>query len=251
MYNAILLAGDQNNSPLKKEWPFNKALLQIHNKPMINYVVDVLNTVEEVDKIVVVGPKTELQKKIGDKVSGIIDGSGSIFQNIILALSYLGKNKKTLVLTCDIPMITKEAIQDFLLQTKKIEADFYYPIISREDNDKRYPGVKRTYVRLKDGTYTGGNIFLFNPNVIERFAGVAEEVLENRKKPWRLVKILGWSFMIKFFLGNLVISELEKRVSDLFDIKARAIISHYPEIGTDVDKPSDLKVATKFLSLNN
>lgn len=40
---------------------------------------------------------------------------------------------------------------------------------------------------------------------------------------------MGMRFLIKLLMGLLTIKELEKRVSDLFDIKARAVISHYPE----------------------
>jgi len=76
----------------------------------------------------------------------------------------------------------------------------------------------------------------------------AEVFMTYRKKPWKLAQVLGLKFILKFLLGTLTIKELEERVGDLFNIKARAIISSYPEIATDVDKDSDLELAARALS---
>jgi len=40
---------------------------------------------------------------------------------------------------------------------------------------------------------------------------------------------------------------IEQRVSELFKIKARVVISEFPEIANDVDKPSDLDFVRKML----
>jgi molybdopterin-guanine dinucleotide biosynthesis protein A len=249
MLNAVVLAGDKENGG-KNALPSQKAFVEINNRPMLAYVLDTLMSVQTVGQVAVVGPKDKLESKIARRDVLFIDGRGSMFQNLTKAVEQFENKGQVLVLTCDIPMVTREAVEDFIEQTKAIKADFYYPIVSREDNDKKYPGVSRTYVKLKDGTFTGGNLFLINAEIINKFSGVAERVLSNRKKPWRLAKILGWGFVVKFALGNLVISELEATVSKLFGIKAKAVISHYPEIGTDVDKPSDLVIATRFLTFN-
>jgi hypothetical protein len=45
----------------------------------------------------------------------------------------------------------------------------------------------------------------------------------------------------------LRISMLERAVSRMLDAKVAAVVSAYPEIGEDVDKPSDLEVVRRIL----
>lgn len=246
MINAVILAGENNDSRLKDYSP-NKALLEINGKYMIEYVLEVLEEIEEIEKIVVVGPEDLLNHLIKGKLEKIVPCTDSLVQNAVNGMNYFSEDKMILILSCDIPMITPEAIRDFLAQTAKVSADFYYPIIDKEANDKKYPGVKRTYVKLKDGTFTGGNIILVNPATIKKVVHKTEEFLENRKKPLKLAAALGWNFVIKLILGKLTVAELEKRVSELLGIKPIAIFSDFPEIGTDVDKPSDFSLARKVL----
>ena len=243
---ALILAGAQEDSPLSNIHS-NKALIKIHDKEMIMYIIDALKDLDFIDTITVVGPKKQLST-IKDEVNIIVDAGSSLIQNIFKGVQVFSDEEMILVLTSDIPMITPEAIRDFVEKAIPLEADFCYPIIRREENDKKYPGVKRTYVKIKDGTFTGGNVVLVNAGVVKSRLDQAETFMAYRKKPWKLAWVLGIGFVFKFILGTLTIDELEKRVSDLFGIKARAVISTYPEIGTDVDKDSDLKLAARVLS---
>lgn len=244
--NALILAGKQADGPLKQVGQ-NKAAIKINGKEMIMYVIEALKALDFIQKIAVVGDTEELAF-LNNKVDMVVEQADSMSGNIIRGVQAFSDDEQLLVLTCDIPMITPEAIRDFVEKAGEEDADFSYPIVRREDNDAKYPGVHRTYVRIKDGTFTGGNIVLVRTGIVKKVIGQAEDFLAYRKKPWMLAKILGISFVIKFVMGILTIKELETRVSGLFGIKARAVISTYPEIGTDVDKQSDLELAEKALS---
>ncbi len=167
--------------------------------------------------------------------------------NLVEGLRHVSHDCPAVILTSDIPMVTKEALEDFLDRFKKVEADFCYSIIPREKCENKYPGVTRTYFQLREGSFTGGNVFIVNPGVVENAAKKAKEFIALRKKPYLLALKLGIVFIIKFLLKKLTIKEAEKRVSHMFGIKAKAVISEYPEIGTDVDKKSDLELAEKVL----
>jgi hypothetical protein len=108
--------------------------------------------------------------------------------------------------------------------------------------------VKRTYIHFKEGIYTGGNLFLLNPWIVEPCAPKVEKFIAYRKNPIKLAGLLGWSFVFRFFTKSLSLSELETKVSGLWGIKGRVVIAPYPEIGIDVDKPSDLQLARAALS---
>jgi 2-phospho-L-lactate guanylyltransferase (CobY/MobA/RfbA family) len=48
-------------------------------------------------------------------------------------------------------------------------------------------------------------------------------------------------------LKNLRLTELEKKVSEMWGLEGAVIICPWPEIGIDVDKPSDLQLARAIL----
>ena len=135
---------------------------------MLEYVLDALHNVKTIEKIAVVGAKEKLQEVLGHKIDYIIEGTDSIVDNVIKALELFPGEKEMLVLTCDIPMITVEAIEHFMLESKESGADICYSIVNKKLNDERYPEVKRTYVKLKEGQFTGGNAFYLNPEIKTR-----------------------------------------------------------------------------------
>lgn len=90
---------------------------------------------------------------------------------------------------------------------------------------------------------------LMAPNVIDDCYMMIQRVVALRKKPVRISRMLGFRFIIKLALRRLTISEIEKRVENMFGLQALAIISFYPEIGTDIDKPSDWEIARRVLSI--
>ncbi|AEE90299.1 Molybdopterin-guanine dinucleotide biosynthesis protein A-like protein [Tepidanaerobacter acetatoxydans Re1] len=243
---ALILAGSQEDCYLSKSC-CNKALIKICGKEMIKYIIDAMKALEFIDTVAVVGPKEELLP-IENHVDIIVDGGPSMIDNILKGVEIFPDEDLILISTSDIPMITPEAIRDFVEKSLESDAEFYYPIVRKEANEKKYPKVKRTYVKIKDGTFTGGNLVLVKVSTVKKCIKQAENFMIYRKKPWKLAQILGIGTVFRFLMGTLTIEQLEKRVSDLFGIKAQAVISDYPEIGTDVDKESDLELAERVLS---
>lgn len=88
--------------------------------------------------------------------------------------------------------------------------------------------------------------------MVKGAADKARAFVEKRKSPIGLAKLVGWRFLVKFLLRLVTLKETEERVSRIFGIKGAVIISPFPEVGIDVDKPSDLalvreKIAQRIL----
>ncbi len=262
--NAIVLAGDkkkksntadnssndnEKDSSYLTDQVDNKALIKLKDKYMIEYVIDVLRKCSSIDKIAVIGPVNKLEDIVGSKAEYIIEGTDSIVDNILLGLKCFPDNEEVLISTSDIPMITVEAIEDFIKQSKARNADLCYSIVDKRINDEKYPGIRRTYARLREGKFTGGNIFLFHPRATDKCKDFVEKMLEYRKSPAKMAKVLGFGFLLKLVLGLLSIKAAEKKCGRLLGIKGAAIISQYPEIGNDVDKISDVEYVEKYLGL--
>lgn len=243
MYDAVILAGgEKRKQMLTLSLEPYEALIEIAGQPMVTFVAKALAASGAVNRIFIVGPEHALKRCDLPPQSTILPGGSTIMETIQIGVKALGHKEKTLIATADIPLLTADAVNDFLAQCSRIEADFYYPIVTKELNEQRYPTTRRTYAKLRDGTFTGGNIFLVNPDIVSRSLPIANRIIENRKNPLALCGILGWAFVLKFLTGTLRIAEVESRVSELLLFRGAVIHSRFPELGIDVDKPSDLEL---------
>ncbi|MGE5674322.1 MAG: NTP transferase domain-containing protein [Mycobacterium leprae] len=247
--NVILLAGAANTGPLKDvSEVVNEALIDIGGKPMVQYVVDGLRQSKEVRRIVIVAPPGELEPYVAGEGLEFVPSAGHIVENVLAASRALPKDEQILIATCDIPLINGEIIDGLIQLCRQKPADIYYPIVEKSVGEYKYPNVKRTYVYLREGTFTGGNLFLVNPAIVERSAPKAKPFLDFRKNPLKMVRLLGLGFLIRYLvLKNLTLAQLERKVSTMWDLKGAVIICPWPEVGIDVDKPSDLQLAREVL----
>lgn len=244
---AVVLAGDNNKGEyIRGERIKNKAFYPINDKPMLSYVLDVLSQVPEIHEIVIVGPELELQSFKKSYNVEIIPHKFEIIDNVVVSKKGW-EDGRILIVTSDIPMITVDSIKDFIYQSNQSEDDLFYPIVSKETNELLFPGVKRTYVTLKEGIFTGGNVFMVNVSCIDGAASQGRKLINLRKSPIKLANYLGWIFLMKLLSKRLTIQGLENRVSKLLNLKAKALISEYPQLGTDVDKDSDIDIAEAYL----
>lgn len=246
--DAVVLAGAPNNGQLKEasseKW---EAMIPIHGKPMVNYVIEALQDSSRIANIVVVGP-LEIKEVLVPNVH-LVEAGESLTDNVYRSIEVLEKKNKVLFVTSDIPFVSAEAIDDFVDRCAELSGDIFYPIISREANQQVYPEAVRTYFPLKEGAFTGGNIILASPQAVANSRWAMEQVFFRRKKPWKVIRMLGFVFICKFFAKQLTLRQLEQRASDILGYKGVVIISPYPELGTDVDKPSDLELALKTIAV--
>jgi GTP:adenosylcobinamide-phosphate guanylyltransferase len=248
MFNALILAGSKERGPLEIVSKVdNKALIMINSKPVIEYIVDALNNSENIDQILVVGPKNELNPYIGKKVEEILNPGNSILENMEIGLNFFNSADNLLLSTSDIPLITPQAIDEFIKICVKRDAFIGYPIIEKKNIIKKYPNTKRTYIKMKQGIICGGNIAFFKPEVFYQKKEIIKELFDNRKSTWKYAKILGFKFIFKFLFKTLTFKDIEKRVSEIVGYKSIAVQVTYPEIMIDLDKPSDLKLIRKCL----
>ncbi|MFA5880924.1 MAG: nucleotidyltransferase family protein [Eubacteriales bacterium] len=247
MLDAIVIAGSPNSGLLREcSDEAYEALIGIGSKPMIRYVVDALIESQNVNKIAISGP-AELKEVFPEDFIEVVEIEGTIIGNAVKALARVDTTHPVLITTCDIPLLTASAVNDFLRLCSDQDIDFFYPIVSMEEVQLHFPGIKRTSAKLQEGTFTGGNLFIVNPAAVPRSAAKAQEFVNFRKSPLKLSRLLGLEFVFKLLFSRLTIPELEKKVSEILGIKVKAVITLYPEIGIDVDKPSDYLIASSYL----
>lgn len=254
MIDAIVLAGAANNGRLQSvSEATSEAMISICGRPMVWHVIRALLESEHVGNVVVVGPQELRELKFDEaaerRVEYLPQGE-SMIENLLKGVERLADRERVLVVTSDVPLLTSEAVDDFITRCKNVEADIYYPVIRKEVNEAAYPGVQRTYVTLKEGTFTGGNLALVAPGALTRGRRLIEQAYLMRKQPVKLTRLLGFRFLIKLAFRRLSVAEIEQRVADILNCRGVAVESPYPEIGVDVDKPSDLELVERKMAEN-
>ncbi|MGH2373511.1 MAG: nucleotidyltransferase family protein [bacterium] len=243
---AIVLAGGGPDPHLAPDLP-SKAFLVLGGRPLVARVTDALRGVRSIGRIVVVGPPGPLGSLL-DAAFEIVPDQGTLVDNIAAATSRLSGESRVIVVASDLPLITAEAIEGFLRLCAD-DAGLYYAIVPEAAVEHRYPGARKTYVRLTDGVFTGGSVLLFDPGIIERVRPLVEKIMAGRKKPWLLAQLFGWSLATRLIAGTLSIADAEARVHEVTGIRGRAVIVESPELALDIDaeRPENMKILRAVL----
>lgn len=247
--NAIVLAGRANTGVFKGVEPVPwEALIDIHGKPMIQYLLEALENTPEVGKVVVVGPTQYLgwARKAGVE---LVEQGSCLVENLERGLKTLNPVKGQHILICssDIPLVDGQILSMFIRRSLKTGALMCYPIVSKDLCESRYPGVKRTYVHLREGVFTGGNVILIDAKVWNRLLDVVGSFFAARKSPIRLARLLGLGIFLRFLFYRLSIRDIESLFFKMFGGSGAAIPFEYPEIGIDVDKVADLQLVRSIV----
>lgn len=247
-WSAVVLGGGDPGDAFAAAHHVNvKPLIPIHGQPMAAYVLRALKGSGQVSRIAYVGPTTpELNALIDLRVTDQGTLLGNLEAGVDALQAGLQPGERVLVVTADIPMLNAQQVRE-VLSAAPTDAALVYPVVRKEDCERAYPGVKRTYARVKDGTFTGGNLFILDPALIHQFLPRLREVLNARKAPLKLAGIIGPGVLLQMLTGQLTVRRLEEKISTILNVPARALITSHAAIGTDVDKDDDLELAEQHI----
>ncbi len=256
---ALILAGGKLSPDLARvaEGVANRALIPLApGRVMLDYVVEALQegfarSQDGGGRILLAGDDIPLPAGCA-----AVPGGETLVDTLLNGVAALAPDEtRLLVATADIPFLTPDAVRDLLQRADSIrDADFAYPIVEAARCRERFPEMKRTTLRIKEGEFTGGNLVLLNPAFLRQHQQVIRDAYARRKDVPRLAMLLGPSLLLRLLLSRvspnmLQIAHLESAVGRLIGgAKARAIITSYAEIGVDIDKPEDVLIARGVLS---
>ena len=234
MISAVILAGasaQEFDSNLK-----SRAMVKIGGVTMLDRVASAIIDIAE--EVFIVG---DVETKYS---ATILKPAKTLMENIDIALKKT-KGDYILIATSDIPFITKDCVKNFVEKAVKLNAGFVYPICSKAKCGEKYPKLKRTYVKIKDGEFTGGNLMLMKKDFLMSVMPIMQDLYLYRKSPLKLAKMIGfdviWKLILSKFNPNaLNIEYLENKISALFNDKVKALIAEDPAICEDLDSPDEL-----------
>ena len=219
-----------------------KALVPFAGDTMIGGVIEALRQSGRVEEpIIVVGPETELQSSLAGKTVRVIAEGKTGPENMIrglLALPEAEHDGWALLCTCDLPLLTGDAIRE-LIESAPDDADIVFPIVTKEEYEAQFPGSPGTYAPIGGEQYTGGSVFLVRPSAFARNRALIEKVFEARKGVLSMAKLGGFGLLLRFLTGTLTVEYVERRASELTGCHCRAVRGASPTLAADVDTLED------------
>ncbi|HWT51099.1 MAG TPA: nucleotidyltransferase family protein [Caulobacter sp.] len=180
---------------------------------------------------------------VGAKVE-VLPPSAGPSQSVADGASRLGF--PLVVTTVDHALLKPEWITQFLADTPEW-ADVAVLLASEDRVRAAAPQTKRTYLKFRDGRYSGCNLFLLRNEAALNVIAVWRKVEALRKQPWKIAAMLGPGFLLRYALGLLTLDETVLRLGKLADVKAAAVRAQDGLAAVDVDKPSDLDLVRELV----
>lgn len=238
---AVVLAGGDRGDDLAAEGGVDaKALLPIDGQPMGAYVLRALRDSALVSHTVYVGPT---EGRMGGLIDTELPAGERLVDSLALGLgAALSRDASSiLVLSADVPWITGVMITRFVSACLDLgPVDLYYPIVREEVSRARFPDHARTFVRVREGRFTGANLALLTPGGATALLPLIDRVYRGRKNPFALAAIMGLDVLSSFVLGSASLPLLERRAAQLLGRRAKVVIAEDAELAADVDKATHL-----------
>jgi len=252
--NALVLAGGflPREDPLFEAAPDGmRCLLDIHGRPMVQWVLDALSGSACIKEIFVIG-LAEQYGLVTNKPIHYLDAKGGLFENIragvMAATNNTPPSSKVLLASGDLPAIRPEMVDWLCAQVSQDpDPEIYYNVITQEVMAARFPNANRTFVRLKDLTVCGGDMNVVDRDLFQEENPLWNKLSKARKSPIKQVRLLGIDSVILVALRLVTLQEAVRRVCKKLDVDGRALVTPYAEMGMDADKPYQLEILRKAL----
>jgi dTDP-glucose pyrophosphorylase len=205
-----------------------KALVDVAGKPMVQWVLDALTESTSVDNVIIVGLTEKSGLKCGKKMY-YVPNQGKMVENLQAGarkvLEINDKAEYAVLVASDIPAITGEMVDWVVNTTLEIRLDIYYNVIQREVMEKRFPGSKRTWTKLKDMQVCGGDLNVARLSLLTTDeTDMWEKITASRKSPFKQAALIGFDTAFLLLTGQLALQNAETNIMKRLHISGKAVV---------------------------
>lgn len=245
---AVLAGGGLDDKVAKAAGAPCKALADVGGQPLVTWVIDALRGAELVSEFVVIqGPTRPLSEQLSDSARLATAQGPAILDTFYAAAEALPQSERILCVTADLPLLTSEAIDDFIGSCLPLQAEVSYAIVAADEVERAMPGRGKTVARLREGRFTGGGAGCLSRRFILEHGATIARTFARRKNPLGMLQMFGWGFVARLALGRLSVADLERRASEMLGCTLQAVISEHPGLAFDVDDADDLELARRYV----
>lgn len=153
-----------------------------------------------------------------------------------------------LVTTADHALLEPAMVAALLDAAEGTGADVAAGLTSEWAIAQSYPETRRTYLRFRDGGFSGANLFALRTAAARGAVDLWAQVERDRKQPWRIARAFGPGLLVSYLLRLWTLEEAMARVSKRLALRAVAVPIPIAEAAIDVDKPADLDLVEAILA---
>ncbi|MGY6554490.1 MAG: NTP transferase domain-containing protein [Wenzhouxiangella sp.] len=254
--DVILLAGDRGpDDPLaRRAGVIGKALVPVAGRPLLETVLRVLLSWPKLGRIILVAPAHADYAAIVARVAAhradalvCIEPAASISASVQAGIA-ASQGDWRLVLTADHALLDTAWLDALLAQTQAEEdTEILVGLADWHRVMARFPGSRRTRYRFRDYAICGTNLFAMREPGASRLLKVWREVEQQRKKPWRIISLLGWHNLAAYLAGRLRLDDAFAALSRRLAIPIRPLLLDDPLTAVDVDSLADHALVEQVL----
>lgn len=227
-----------------------KALIELGGKTLLERAIVALRDSGVVERIVVVGPPDVRGHAASQLADLVLEDGGehaSGPDNIFRAIEHLPQNaeSRALVVTTDLPFLTPEAVRNFV-QSCPHDKEACISACEKRSFDARFPDLGGEWVRLQDGEWTIGGLYLLDVAALTRAHPHIERIFHARKSQWQMARLLGPVFIARWLTKRMGTTHILQRCERIVGCSGAAVVCA-PELAFDVDNVDEYRYAKKVL----
>lgn len=249
-WTAIILAGQRPGpDPLASHFGITvKALVPVMGEAMLTHVLRTIQSVPAVVRVIVLAQDgAALADAVAAGGGGEVVTSGaSISLSLLSALDDADVTFPVLVTTADHPLLTPAMVTAFIDDTPA--CDLAVAMVERATMLAVFPEAQRTWLKLRDGAWSGANLFALRTPAARHALLVWAEAEQDRKRPWRLFRHFGLGLALRAITRTIGLGDGLERAGRRLGLSARLVPMADPVAAIDVDKPQDHALAEIILA---
>jgi GTP:adenosylcobinamide-phosphate guanylyltransferase len=230
-----------------------KPLAPVGGEPMINRPARTLLDHPAIGRLIVLTQRPDVFAAdpatawLADHPRVRFERGGQGIAASLLALMAAGDLPFPLLLTtADHVLLDGRMLDQFVGEAQG--ADIAVAMVERKTLLARYPESRRTWLKFRDGWWSGANIFWFGSAKARPVIALWQEVEQDRKKGWKIVSAFGPFALIGALLRILTLRGGIARMGRRFGLIARLVAMNSAEACIDADKPADVTLIEAILA---
>jgi len=245
-FNALVLAGSRGGAESVADYAGvpHKALIRLEGQTLLARVVGALKAAGAA-RVAVVSSHPDVRVEAALLGLEALDEAAGPSLSVKAAAERLGT--PLLVTTADHALLDPVWVERFLADVPA-GVDVAALVAARATVEAAAPGTKRTWLKLADGHWSGCNLFYLANDRALAVVDLWRRVEAERKRPWKMARILGFGMLLRYVTGQLALSAAAARLGKLAGVCAAVVETPYGLASVDVDKPADLDLVRRIVA---
>lgn len=255
-WSVLVLAGSRRGEadPVARyRGVAHKCLAPAAAVPLLARVLRALNASPRLNRVLISADDPEAVSGLPEVAALAVEGrlqllrsAHGLSRSVADALTAAGP--PLLVTTADHALLEPAMIAGVVDAAETARADVAVGLVTERIIAASYPETRRTYLRFRDGGYSGANIFALRTAGSSQAVAFWARIERDRKRPWRIARAFGPRLLLGYLLRFWTLAEAMERISARLKLRAIAVPLPAAEAAIDVDKPADLDLVEAILA---